>query len=348
MARIGKTKKGHLVDFYLDGKRVRKVLPTREAAKQHIADETTKTTQEKYLGVKPEEFETFGELVAWYLEYPEVVRKKGYDLELWRIEQLKERFGEMALKKISPEDIHAYMNSLLTTPTRRGTLNKPATVNRTVAVLKHMFNLAEELGKTRYNPGKGKRVRLLGGEEERDRYLTEEEWEAYYREAPDWYRPFALCLYTTGMRLGEVRELQWDRVDRKAGFIRLKAYDTKTSKARKIPIDPRLEEVFQTLPRSLSGYVFTRKGKKLNNVHYCHGKICREAEIRDFRIHDFRHTAVKNWVDSGANIFTVQAASGHKTLDMLRRYYTVTDDDLRAMTARNMVRIRSELQVEAQ
>ena len=240
------------------------------------------------------------------------------------------------------------MNSRLTTKNRRGTLNKPATVNRTIAVLKHMFNLAEQLEKTRYNPGKGKRVRLLGGEEERDRYLTDEEWEAYYREAPAWYKPFALCLYTTGMRLGEVRELQWDRVDRKAGFIRLKADDTKTSKARKIPIDPRLEEVLQILPRSLSGYVFTRKGSKLNNVHYCHNKICGDAEIQDFRIHDFRHTAVKNWVDSGANIFTVQAASGHKTLDMLRRYYTVTDEDLRAMAAKNMVRIRSVLQVEAQ
>lgn len=67
----------------------------------------------------------------------------------------------------------------------------------------------------------------------------------------------------------------------------------------------------------------------------------------DFRIHDFRHTAVKNWVDSGANIFTVQAASGHKTQDMLGRYYTVTDYDLRAMAATNLVRIRSELQVEA-
>ena len=141
--------------------------------------------------MKPEEFETFAELVAWYLKYPEVVRKKGYDLELWRVEQLKEKFGEMRLKDIGPEDVQAFMSSRLSTLNRRGTLSKPATVNRTVAVLKHMFNLAEELGKTRYNPGKGKRVRLLGGEEERDRYLTDEEWDAYYRESPEWYKPFS-------------------------------------------------------------------------------------------------------------------------------------------------------------
>ena len=75
---------------------------------------------------------------------------------------------------------------------------------------------------------------------------------------------------------------------------------------------------------------------------------CEKAEIHNFRIHDFRHTAIKNWVDSGANIFTVQAASGHKNLDMLRRYYTVTDDNLREMARKSMVRIRSEQQVEAQ
>ena len=56
MPQIRRTKKGYLIDCYVDGKRVRKVLPTREAAKQYIADETKKATDEKYFGVKPEAF----------------------------------------------------------------------------------------------------------------------------------------------------------------------------------------------------------------------------------------------------------------------------------------------------
>ncbi len=77
MARIRKTKKGYLVDFYLDGRRVRKVLPSRDIAKQYMADETVSTNKEKYFGVKREQFETFDQLADWYIDYPEVTRKKS-------------------------------------------------------------------------------------------------------------------------------------------------------------------------------------------------------------------------------------------------------------------------------
>ena len=140
MARIKRTKRGYLIDEYIGGKRVRKVLPTRDAAKQYIADETQKATDEKYFGVRSEEFETFNELAAWYLEHPKVKRKKGLDRELWRIERLKEHFGDMALTDITPEAIEGFINAQLNTLNQRGAFNKPATVNRTVAILKHIFN----------------------------------------------------------------------------------------------------------------------------------------------------------------------------------------------------------------
>jgi integrase len=202
MARIRKTKKGYLVDFYLDGKRVRKVLPSRDVAKQYMADKTVRTNEEKYFGVKAEEFGTFKELANWYLEHPKVTRKKGFDKEVWRIELMRGFFGEMQLKNISPEHIEEHVSTRLNAVNRTGVQNKPATVNRELAILKHIFNLAERSGKTQYNPGK--HVNLLKGEESRDRCLSEEEWGRYYDQCPEWYKPVALCLYVTGMRMGEV------------------------------------------------------------------------------------------------------------------------------------------------
>ncbi len=77
--------------------------------------------------------------------------------------------------------------------------------------------------------------------------------------------------------------------------------------------------------------VFSEEGAFRSALEYWHTKVCREAEIEDFRVHDFRHTCITNWVNNGANIFVVQTASGHKTLAMLKRYYSVSDEQLQSM-----------------
>ena len=117
----------------------------------------------------------------------------------------------------------------------------------------------------------------------RDRVLSPEEWETYYDKCPAWFKPFALCLYLTAMRMSEVINLKWEKVDRKTGFIKLSAQETKTSKPRKIPIAPELEEALKGLPRSLTGHVFTRQGEILTPkiVDYWHRYVCRETETQN-------------------------------------------------------------------
>jgi len=153
------------------------------------------------------------------------------------------------------------------------------------------------------------------------------------------------------MRCGEVRNLTWDKVDRKTGFIRLKVHDTKTSRSRRIPIAPELDEALRTLPRSLkNNLVFTRNGEQLaKHFQNPHTKICEDAGIEDFRIHDFRHTCIQNWVDRAKpNIFTLQAATGHKDIRQLARYYQVTDEGLKEMVTRSStVRFQSANDVTA-
>jgi integrase len=63
--------------------------------------------------------------------------------------------------------------------------------------------------------------------------------------SPGYLMPVLLCAYHTGMRLGEILGLTWDRVDLKAGFIRLKEAATKTGDARSIPIGRELGEVLR-------------------------------------------------------------------------------------------------------
>ena len=70
----------------------------------------------------------------------------------------------------------------------------------------------------------------------------------------------------TGMRAGEIRQLQWAHVDLKAGVFRLPREITKTKRARVVPITPEVVEAIKSLPRHLHGYVVTCKGRPLTGL----------------------------------------------------------------------------------
>ncbi len=330
---VRKTQKGWQTDFYAGRERIRKVFPTKKEATAYEGKIKGQIRENKYFDVQREVFDTFTEMMDWFLELPEVRRKRSYDKDQQRSRPLKEFFGQLAPNRITPEKIQEYIHERLNTVNHRGTTNKPATINREMALFKTCFNMAYRNNKTHNNPAKS--IQKLKGEEQRDRVLSDEEWEAYYRESPEWYKPLALCAYLTAMREGEILNLRWDHVDRKTGFIRLKPEDTKTSEGRPIPIDPKLDETLGALPRNIKrdGLVFTRDGKPIKEIRWWHQKTCKEAEIHDFWFHDFRHTCTTNWRRKGVDYLTIMKATGHKTLSMFQRYNTVGEDELKALVS---------------
>ncbi len=44
-----------------------------------------------------------------------------------------------------------------------------------------------------------------------------------------------------------------------------------------------------------------------------------------------RHTAINNWRLQGHDFFRIMAASGHKTMNVFKRYNTVSKEELRAL-----------------
>src|SRR5919199_1168765 len=99
------------------------------------------------------------------------------------------------------------------------------------------------------------------------------------------------------MRKGEILGLTWDRVDLKAGFIRLKGIDTKISKVRRIPIGRELRRALQSLPLAMDSqgnrvpYVCTRNGQRIKSIREIFRRVCRDAGLTNVVFHDQRHTA---------------------------------------------------------
>ena len=146
-----------------------------------------------------------------------------------------------------------------------------------------------------------------------------------------------LMAYHTGMRRGEILNLTWDRVDLKAGLIRLKAEDTKTDEARLVPLTADLTVQLKDLykVRYLNEpHVFLVNGKSVHSIKTAFNAACRRAKIEGFRFHDVRHTAVTNMRRAGIDHLTIMQITGHKTLEVFKRYNSFLENDLKAAADR--------------
>jgi len=138
--------------------------------------------------------------------------------------------------------------------------------------------------------------------------------------------------YQTGMRSGEILGLTWDRVDLKAGLIRLRAEDTKTDESRLIPMTAELTTLLKDRykVRYLNeNHVFLLKGRSVESIKTAFRVACRRAKVEGFRFHDFRHTAVTNKRRAGIDHLTIMRITGHKTLEVFKRYNSFLEADLK-------------------
>jgi integrase len=180
-------------------------------------------------------------------------------------------------------------------------------------------------------------VKLEKENNARDRVLSAEEFELLQRHSSPHLQAINLMAYQTGMRRGEILNLTWDRVDIKAGLIRLKAQDTKTDDARCVPLTADLTAQLKDLykVRYLNEpHVFLVNGKSVHSTKTAFNAACRRANIEGFHFHDFRHTAVTNMRRAGIDHLTIMRITGHKTLEVFKRYNSFLESDLKAAAQR--------------
>jgi integrase len=206
---------------------------------------------------------------------------------------LDKLFGGQRLTTMTPDAIEGYKRWRLASISARGGPPRPATINRELACLRHIFTLARKGvlqlpgGVPADNPLRA--IKLLQEQNIRDRVLKPDEFHRLVEVSPDYFKPVLLCAYYTGMRKGEILQLTWNKVDLKAGFIRLQDTDTKTARRRSIPIGRELREVLQRLPIVLDAHggrvpaVFTRQGHPLKAVWEPFTRACRQVGLTNVR-----------------------------------------------------------------
>lgn len=256
----------------------------------------------------------FKELAEHYRTWAE--RQRCFRTKRGFIKQLVEAFANYPLQRFTTRLVEEYQSKSSTAG------KSPATVNRHLTTLKHMFTKAvewemveEEILK------KVRRVKPFQENSRRLRYLSAQECQALVNACEPHLKPIVVTALHTGMRKEEILSLEWERnVDLVHGFILLDK--TKNGDRREIPINATFRRAMKGIVHRVdSPYVFVdREGRRFKDVRRSFHSALRKTGIKDFRFHDLRHTFASQLVMAGVDITTVKELLGHKSLMMTLRY----------------------------
>ena len=271
---------------------------------------------------------TFMELADKYHAF--AASQKSYYIKKIIINQLAEKFGAVDLGEFTTSLVESYLSEGL----EEGL--KPATVNRRLACLKHMFRKAYEWSNcSEVKLKQIRKVKFFRENNQRVRYLEPEECQALIQVCEKYPRlrhlkPIIITAMNTGMRRSEVLALKWEQLDFRSGVINL--CDKSSGEVRQIPINDVLAEAFREIVRKFdSPFVFVdSRGKPFKHIREAFASACRRIGLKDFRFQDLRHTFASHLVKAGIEISTVSKLLGHKSMAMALRYSYLAPDHMKA------------------
>jgi len=219
----------------------------------------------------------------------------------------------------------------------------PATVSRIKALISGVLSHALEDGLISANPASRLGRQIKGKDRKADvNPLTREEAKALLETIAEHYPryyTFFMCALRTGMRLGELRGLEWGDIDFRGGFIEVRrAYvkgqitTPKNHKRRRVDMSPQLAETLKALRterkkeslakgwKEMPEWVFVNEvgqvideGNLRRRVFY---PVLAKTGLRHIRIHDLRHTFANMLLQNGESLVYVKDQLGHSSIQI--------------------------------
>lgn len=257
---------------------------------------------------------------------------------------LDPRWSDVPLGSIRRHDVKAWRAQM----ERAGV--GPSTIQRAVHLFSASLEAAVDAEILEANPAA--RLRLPGGTQAQERFLTREEFNAIRDELPTTsHQLVADLLVHTGLRWGEMAGLHWNRVDLERGILRvvetwdepsgrIKSYP-KGKRVRDVPLTPEVVDGLRELPRRdvgcgvthaagkcRSSLVFTtERGHVLRNSNWSEDwrRAVEESHVGHARIHDLRHTYASWLLQAGVPLAEVGRLMGHVSTQTTAKYAHLAD-----------------------
>jgi len=158
------------IDFTFKGVRIRESIgPSQKDAEKVIAKKKTEIVENKYLDIRkdPDPI-SFHEFAKEYLQWGKGEKKTPtYNHDIYIMRHFDKEFQGKTIQEITTWQIEKWKTG------RKAEGFNPGTVNRELALLKHVFAMAVKWKKMKENPARD--VKRLKGETKRVRYLMPDE-----------------------------------------------------------------------------------------------------------------------------------------------------------------------------
>jgi len=254
--------------------------------------------------------------------------------ESQKAKALKKKFGAYSLAAITPDLVAEYRDERLEAG------KSASRVRLELSLLSHLFTIAIKEWRVGllYNPVA--HIRKPAPAKGRDRRLSADEEKALFKACDKhsnsmlgWIARIALY---TGMRAGEIKSLTRQQVNLQKRTVLLT--ETKNGSARTVPLTREAVEIFRLAlnnpvrPLKVDLIFWGEPGRDGVRRPYefrpAWHRALKQAGIKGLRFHDLRHEAVSRLVEAGLGDQEVAAISGHKSMQMLRRYTHLRAEDL--------------------
>jgi integrase len=271
------------------------------------------------------ERQTFGDILKRYAKEVSPT-KRGCAEEELRIQALLRRsVSQYSMATLSSQKIAEYRDQRLTEVSS-------STVNRELNLIGHVIETARREWGVHLSENPVRLVRRPRTNPPRERRLLPDEEPKLFAGCTESRNEFLLPIVRlaleTAMRQGEIVSLRWPHVNVKKRVAFLP--ETKNGESRGVPLSRAAVKVLKFLPRSeKDDSVFP--GVTTEAVKRAFIRACERAKIENLHFHDLRHEATTRLFEKGLNPMQVAAITGHKTLQMLKRYTHLQAEDLAKM-----------------
>ena len=222
--------------------------------------------------------------------------------------------------------------------------DRPASANRAVKVLSHMYRLGAGWGLVPESCNPCRSVEKFP-ERSRERFLTDTEFARLGRVLEEMVEsgtvsPLAAAairlLMLTGCRKSEILTLRWSDVDLDAGEIHLA--DAKSG-SRAVQLAPTAARLLEALPRRQdSPWVFPGNdgdGRYSGSgLDHAWRAVRAAAGLEDVRLHDLRHSFASRALALGETLPVIGKLLGHSDIETTARYAHLAQDSIHETAAR--------------
>lgn len=252
--------------------------------------------------------------------------KRGAGPEEARLKALKKRpIAQMKMSALSSSHIARYRDDRLR-------IVSSGTVNKELNHLAHVIETARREWGVQLPENPVRLVRRPAAPKSRDRRFTADEEARLIAACEDarnpYLKPIVILAIETAMRQGEIVGLQWPHINLKKRVAHLPL--TKNGEARSVPLSKKAAAVLRRLAKAkgarLNGPVFRELTAEA--IKRAFMRACKRAGLEDFHFHDLRHEGTSRLFEKKLNPIEVASVTGHKTLQMLRRYTHLRAEDL--------------------